>query len=89
MRNDVCKIVSTSEWNSVVTSRWIYKNKHAAEGNIEKCKARFVATGFSKKVGVDYKESFAPITRYVSIREVISITYLLPQIWGGGSIKGM
>ena len=35
------------EGKSVVTSKWIYKIKHAADGSIEKYKARFVAWGFS------------------------------------------
>jgi hypothetical protein len=35
------------EGKSVVTSRWLYKIKYAANGNIEKYKARFVVRGFS------------------------------------------
>jgi hypothetical protein len=30
-----------------VTSKWIYKIKHATDESIEKHKARFVARGFS------------------------------------------
>ena len=47
--------------------------KHAADGNIEKFKARFVARGFSQVEGVDYEETFAPVARYTSIRSIISI----------------
>ena len=47
MKNDVCDVVPRSRGKSVVTSKWIYKIKHAAEGSIEKYKARFVARGFS------------------------------------------
>ena len=42
----------------VVTSKWIYKIKHGANGSAEKYKARFVARGFSPKEGVDYDEIF-------------------------------
>jgi hypothetical protein len=35
------------EGKSVVTSKWIYKIKHAADDNIKKYKARFMARGFS------------------------------------------
>jgi hypothetical protein len=58
----------------VVTSKWIYKIKHTTDGSIEKYKARFVARGFSQKEGVDYEETFAPVSRYTSIRVVISLT---------------
>jgi hypothetical protein len=47
MKNDVWDIVLRSEGKFVVTSKWIYKIKHAADGSVEKYKARFVARGFS------------------------------------------
>jgi hypothetical protein len=73
MKNDVWEIVPRPEWKSVVTSRWLYKLKYAADDSIEKYKARFVARGFSQVEGVDYDETFAPVARYTSIRSVISI----------------
>eukprot|EP00253_Pinus_taeda_P025972 PITA_25972 len=56
-----------------LASRWLYKVKHAADGSIEKFKARFVARGFSQVEGVDYEETFASVARYTSIRSIISI----------------
>jgi hypothetical protein len=73
MKNDVWEVVPRPEGKSVVTSKWLYKLKHAADGSIEKYKARFVARGFSQVEGVDYDETFAPVARYTSIRAVISI----------------
>jgi hypothetical protein len=72
MKNDVWEIVLRPEGKSVVTSKWIYKIKHATYGNIEKYKVRFVARGFSQKEGVDYEEMFSLVTRYTSIRTIIS-----------------
>jgi hypothetical protein len=46
MKNDVWDIVPRLEGKSVVTSKWIYKINHAADGSVEKYKARFVARGF-------------------------------------------
>eukprot|EP00253_Pinus_taeda_P012602 PITA_12602 len=73
MKNDVWEVVPRPKGKSVVTSRWIYKVKHAADGNIEKFKARFVARGFSQVEGVDYEETFTLVARYTSIRSIISI----------------
>jgi hypothetical protein len=53
--------VPRPEGKSVVTSKWIYKIKHVADGSIEKYKERFVAQGFSQIEGVDYDETFAPV----------------------------
>ena len=73
MKNDVWEIVPRHEGNLVVTSRWIYKIKHRADGSIEKYKARFVVKGFSQKEGVDYDETFGPMARHTSIRSIIAI----------------
>jgi hypothetical protein len=77
MKNDVWDIVPRLEGKSVVTSKWIYKIKHTADGSIEKYKARFVARGFSQKEGVDYMETFALVSMYTSIRVVISLASVM------------
>jgi len=58
----------------VVSSRWLYKVKQAADGSVEKHKARFVARGFSQVEGIDYDETFAPIARYSSIRSMLALS---------------
>ena len=63
MKNDVWDVVPRPEGKSVVTSKWIYKIKHAADGSTEKYKARFVTRGFSQKEGIDY-ETFSHVARY-------------------------
>jgi hypothetical protein len=40
--------------------------------SIERHKTRFVARGFSQVEGIDYEETFAPVTRYTFIRMIIS-----------------
>ena len=72
MKNDVWEIVLRPEKKSVVTLKWIYKIKHAANDNIKKYKAILVAQGFSQKEGIDYEETFAPVTRYTSIRTILA-----------------
>jgi hypothetical protein len=47
MKNEVWEIVPRLRNKYVVSSRWLFKIKHAADGSIEKYKARFFARGFS------------------------------------------
>jgi hypothetical protein len=83
--NDVWEVVPRPVGKSVVTSRWLYKTKYAANGSIEKHKARFVARGFSQIKGVDYDETFASVARYTSIKSIIAIA----QRWVGTFIRWM
>jgi hypothetical protein len=73
IKNDVWEIVPRPNSKDVVSSRWLFKIKHAADGSIKKYKARFVARGFSQKEGIDYEETFAPVARYTSIRTIIAL----------------
>ena len=77
MKNDVWDVVPRPKGKSVVTSKWIYKIKHAADGSVEKYKTRFVARGFSQKEGIDYEETFAPVARYTSIRAIILLASVM------------
>ena len=52
----------------VVGCKWVFKIKLDANGQIARYKARLVAQGFSQKPGIDFKETFAPVAKLVSIR---------------------
>ena len=73
MENDVWEVVPRPQDKTIITSEWLYKIKHAADGSTEKYKARFVARGFSQKEGIDYDEIFAPVSRYTTIRSIIPL----------------
>jgi hypothetical protein len=73
INNDVWEIVPRPKSKDVVSSKWFFKIKHATDGSIEKYKARFVASGFSQKEGIEYEETFSPAARYTSIRTIIAL----------------
>ena len=84
MKNVVWDIVLRPETKFVVTSKWIYKIKCTADESIEKHKTRFVARGFSQVEGINYEETFTHVSRYTSIRTIISLAtsmgWRLPQM---------
>ena len=57
VRNSTWEIVPRLVGKLVVGSRWIYKVKQAADGSVEKHKARFFSRGFSQIEGIDYEKS--------------------------------
>ena len=71
------QVPDLTEGKLVVTSKWIYNIKHAADGSIEKYKAIFVARGFSQKEEIDYEETFDPVARYTSIKSVLSLAAVM------------
>jgi hypothetical protein len=73
LKNNVWAVVPRPHGKSVVTSKWLYKIKHTADGSVEKFTTRFVVRGFSQKEGIDYDEIFALVARYTSIRIIISL----------------
>ena len=79
MKNNVWDVVPRPKGKSMVTSKWIYKIKHATNVSIEKYKAMFVARGFSQKQGIDYEDTFAPVARYTSIKDIMAQL----QSWDG------
>jgi hypothetical protein len=77
IKNNVWDIVSRPKDKSVVSSKWIYKIKHATDGSVETFKEIFVARGFSQKEGIDYEETFSLVARYTSIRTIIDLVLVL------------
>ncbi|CAL9135764.1 unnamed protein product, partial [Musa textilis] len=56
-----------------VGCKWVFKTKRDSTGNIERYKARLVAKGFSQKEGIDYNETFSPVSRKDSLRIVMAL----------------
>ena len=56
-----------------VGCKWVYKTKLDPKGNVERYKARLVAKGFTQKEGVDYNETFSPVSRKDSFRIIMAL----------------
>jgi hypothetical protein len=56
-----------------VDSKWVFKLKRDANGQIARYKAKLVARGFTREKGADYHETFAPTVRVISIRTLLAL----------------
>lgn len=56
----------------VLQNRWIFKVKYAADGSIDRFKARLFIKGYLQQFGVDYPEVFSPVVRLETLRLLFS-----------------
>ncbi|GKE77932.1 retrovirus-related pol polyprotein from transposon TNT 1-94, partial [Tanacetum coccineum] len=66
-RLEVWELVPCPDNVFLIKLKWIYKVKTDESGGVQKDKARLVAQGFKQEQGIDFEESFAPVTRIESI----------------------
>ena len=67
-RNKVWQLVPKPRNQTVIGTRWVFKNKMNEEGIVKRNKARLVAQGYRQEEGIDYDETFAPVARLEAIR---------------------
>jgi hypothetical protein len=59
--------VELSSGINPIGSKWVFKKKLNAEGNVEKYKARLVAKGYSQVEGIGFGEIFSLVAKLNSI----------------------
>ena len=82
------ELVDAPDGANIVGSKWVFRAKKDAGGNVVRYKARLVAQGFSQVPGVDYFDTFAPVARLSSIRAVLAIAAVRDYFTGQIDIKG-
>ena len=71
--NDVWDLVEFPNGAKPIRSKWVYKTKKDSLGNIERYKARLIAKGFTQRKGIDYSDTFFPISKKDSLRVILTL----------------
>nr|GEV41460.1 hypothetical protein [Tanacetum cinerariifolium] len=62
-RLQVWELVDRPFSKSIIKLKWLWKNKKDEDQTVIRNKARLVAKGYAQEEGIDFEESFAPVTR--------------------------
>ena len=70
-KNEVWELVLRLNDQSVICTKWVFRNKMDENGIIVRNKARLVAQGYNQQKGIDYEETFAPVAILEAIRMLL------------------
>ena len=76
LQNHTWELVDFPPSSKPLGYKWIFKRKMKSDGSIEKCKVRLVVKGYRQKEGLDYFDTYLPVTRITSIQMLIAIASL-------------
>nr|CAN64237.1 hypothetical protein VITISV_042666 [Vitis vinifera] len=71
--NDVWDLFELPNGVKTIGCKWVFKTKKDSSGNVERYKVRLVAKGFNQKEGIDYTETFSPVSKKDSLRIILAL----------------
>ena len=59
--------------HKIIDSKWVFKIKCGPNGEIDKYKGCLVVKGYTQVEGLDYTDTFAPVTKFTTIHSLLAL----------------
>ncbi|KAK1568961.1 hypothetical protein Q3G72_030961 [Acer saccharum] len=66
-------LVPLSSGHRPIGCKWVFKIKYNSNGTVKRYKARLVTKGFTERKGINYIETFAPISKLTTLWCLLAI----------------
>ncbi|GKC40167.1 retrovirus-related pol polyprotein from transposon TNT 1-94 [Tanacetum coccineum] len=70
--NDVWSLVPPPDNQTIIGTKWVFKNKLDEHSVMSRNEARLVAQEYNQQEGIDFDETYAPIARLESVRTLLA-----------------
>ena len=71
-KNKTWSLVPRPEDKNMIGTKWVFRNKLDENGEVTRNKARLFCKGYAQEKGIDYGETFAPISRLEGVRNLLA-----------------
>ena len=73
-KNNTLELVPRPHDKNVIGTKWIFKNRLNGNGEVIRNKARLVCKGYAQQEGIDFEETFAPVSKLEVIRMFLALS---------------
>jgi hypothetical protein len=87
MQSEVSSLTDNDTWDlvdpldhpsvTIVAGRWVFTVKANSKGLPDRFKARWVARGFTQRYGIDYDDTYASVTKPVTVKIMLALVVRL------------
>ncbi|KAK8704498.1 hypothetical protein V6N13_048120 [Hibiscus sabdariffa] len=72
--NHTWELVDLPRGFRTISNKWVFRKKLRQDGSIQKYKARLVVKGFTQKFGIDFFDTYSPVTKISTIRALFALS---------------
>ena len=74
--NGTWELVAFPLGKSPIGCHWVYTVKVEPNGNVDRLKSHLVVKGYTRQYGLDYYDTFSPVTKIASVRLLLTMVVI-------------